>query len=314
MEPENTTAPEAKPRKRFTGSRVLLGIVGACLLLWSIKAIQHAMQPKYQGKTAAEWFADAKRADELCELNPEDLRRDPTVEAFRHLGTNGVWFLRREHIRKPSKTAALLVGLWEEYVSKKRQYFHYGVRQKIQARQLLIGLGPQSDPLIPLLVDQLASPDQDESVDALILLAHLHRRADIVVPALVKQLQQAHQKTHYLWGLSEFGPEASAAVPALRELLARPKISPEEKAEIAYAILKINGAGPELEFITAHIKYADYENSSLAIERLGQLGPIAETATPALISFARTLTNSIYSNRVMHIIHKIDPAGIHPKP
>lgn len=310
-EPHN---PDTRKRAQWLRHRWLWIVALLVLLLWTIYAIHHALQPKYLGKTTAEWIAEGKSADALCYMSPAELAADPTVIALRHLGTNAIWHLWHEYTRRDSRPTQILSEFWYRLIQGKYSAIPWGERRQVQAEKLLIGVGTQTEILIPALIDRLDSPESDKERDAVWLLGYLHQRAEIVVPVLTAKIRKNRFKNGYLWALIQYGPEAKEAVPVLRALFASQTTNKLEKERLAFTILKIDGKGPELDFLISQINPRDYDSSRQTIEGLGSLGPIAEAATPALVSMARNLTNVMDSNRVVEVIQMIDPKGIHPKP
>jgi hypothetical protein len=314
MEPENTTTPESKQHKRFTRSRVLLGMVVLCLLLWSINAIHHAKQPKYQGKTAEEWFGE-------YELIREFSLRETSAEAFRNLGTNGVWFLWKEYCRKDSKPTAWIMAQKDRLLGIKRPWWanSHELERQCKAMFLLRELGANAEPLIPEILSKLSSCNPDEASTMAYLLGTIQRQPEIAVPAIHQSLLSTNlnisQRINNYISLAKFGDKAKSSLPELKARFTNPVYTNNgENLHLARAILLINGPGPELGLFTNNLVFGDFMKSYSSISRMESCGTNARPAAAVLIRFAQTLTNEFDSNQVMQTVRIIDPEGIYQKP
>jgi len=152
-----------KPRHRLTPTRLLLVFVGLCLLLWDIKAIHHALQPKYQGKTAQEWFEEAR---EIAQTEGREViarekhARQPAVVALKSLGATAVWYLWKEVNHKDS---TLTVWGWElhDRITGKGRMSRGGERQS-KAYDLLVLMENVPEAFIAELAEEARGTDTEK--------------------------------------------------------------------------------------------------------------------------------------------------------
>ncbi|MGV3756655.1 MAG: hypothetical protein ACO1QS_14830 [Verrucomicrobiota bacterium] len=103
-------ADKPKPRPRLTFARLFLGFATLCLLVWCLKTVHYALQPKYQGKTAEEWFAlidthGQSGSNGILAISHDD----PAVRALKQLGSAPVRFLWRELHARDSRVKAVFI-------------------------------------------------------------------------------------------------------------------------------------------------------------------------------------------------------------
>lgn len=157
-----------KPLGRFARSRVLLGFVTVCVLVWGIKAIHYAMQPKYDGKTASEWFEEAKGFDFSTE-NRQGRYQQPAVIALKGLGTNAVWYLWKETNRTNSTLTTLGWKVYDRIAKKESLISRDKVRQR-KAYELLILMDNIPEAFILELAKDVRGTDASKARQAIWLL------------------------------------------------------------------------------------------------------------------------------------------------
>jgi len=303
-------ADKPKPRSCITFTRVLLGFITLGLLVWCLKTIHHVLQPKYQGKTAEEWFAAYTWTGKPIE--------EANAVPFEHLGTNGVWFLWGEYCRKDSKPTVWLMRIRDVFTKDLWAPSHEQDRH-FRASAMVLKLGPMAEPLIPAILSRMTATDPDEATSMAYLLGNIQRRPEIVVPALQLSLRSTNwtstQRIRTILALSQFGSHAKPALPMLQGWLADPAYTTNgANPYLATAILRINGPGPELALLTNNLVPGDYDKSMKYITLIDSAGTNASPAAPVLLQFAGTLTNETEIKTVRDTIHKIDPQGIYHKP
>lgn len=302
--------------KRLTRSRVLLGIVCLAFILWSIKTIHHALQPKYQGKTAKEWF-DAARFETNVDLFPglSSLDTLPAALALRAMRTNAVSLLWYEYQHGES----LLLAQTRMSI---RAFF--GSRSPInlsqdRAYQLLNWLGPDARQLVPELLLQTENTEEAKVHEALELLQHIHSEPGLVIPKLMAIFQDEARdwRTRSLAAkaVAAYGPQAAAYLPAFRTYLADPKINPRFKKYSAMAILQIAGQDEAAaEYLVRQTNPLETDWIDVFRYYQYELGPSSIHLVPAMITFAGTFTNAWESNAIMGVVKEYDPHGIYQKP
>lgn len=307
------TSTELKPKRLRNNWRIWLLVFFALLL--GIKVAHRALQPKYQGKTAAEWFDEVSTTSSGSEF----LVNDPAVEGLRHLGTNAVWFLWEERARRESPWVAALKKQLNRLNRTPRTVPPVDVDRAHAAWLVLLYFGPETKVLIPQALELLKSSDPNEAAHAAMLLGRTQQQAPLIVPAILQSIVMTNrgpdQRVSHIVALKEFGPEAKAALPYLRAQLAKINVANSyEGYWLAKAILTINGPGPEVGYFTKRLVPGDYQRSFPNLAPLEQLGTNARTAVPELYKFLLTLTNEVDSARVLTVIRKIDPEGVYTQP
>ncbi|HEY1174065.1 MAG TPA: hypothetical protein VGH19_22060 [Verrucomicrobiae bacterium] len=304
--------PNRKILWRFIAMFVLL-----CLIVLGIKTARYAMQPKYQGKTMEEWYAEVKSMDAIWVMNEEEFARDPATVALKQFGTNAVWFLWREHCRRDSQITAWYMERFD-HPSAVYWFNHQQMREEITAR-LLMEFGSGAEVLIPEILAGLNTNDQRERERLVHLLGTIRKQPELVLPALVRgfpaQSKAMHDHFRDIRTIGEFGPAAKAYVPELKARLANPMNQNRGlQATLAETIVRINGPGPELQILLRELRPGDASLCHSGMGPFENVGTNALPVVPELLRFAQTFTNSAASNYVISVIRKIDVEGVHLKP
>ena len=306
------TEKAAKPKRHLHWRIWLLAFFA---LLLGIKVAHRALQPKYQGKTAQEWF------DEVSRTSSGDifLANDPAFKGLQHLGTNAVWFLWHERAQRKSPWLATLNSQLYRLNPSSKNAPPTEQDRAHAAWVILLYFGPETGVLVPEALELLKSNDANEAAQAAMLLGRTRQQAPLIVPAILQSIVQTNrnsdQRVSHIVALKEFGPEAKAALPYLRAQLAKINVvNSYEGYWLAKAILTINGSGPEVDYFTKRLVPGDYQRSFPNLAPLEQLGTNARTAALELHKFLLTLTNEVDSARVLTVIRKIDPEGIYNQP
>ncbi|MGV3756654.1 MAG: hypothetical protein ACO1QS_14825 [Verrucomicrobiota bacterium] len=310
--PTHTSRSTAPRPNRPT--KLLAGLLVICFLLWCGLSLPRLLEPKYQGKTADQWFAEVTTGSS----GSEHLTKDPAVIGLRHLGTNAVWFLWNERTRKASP----LLTSWQKRLNRltgKQNNQPPGPGRAQTAWLILFQFGPETEVLIPEALELLKNGTPSEAAHAARLLGFTQRRPELVVPAILQSLALTNrsydERVSHFVALWKLGPSAKAAVPYLRTQLNQPAMASGYGGDwLAKAILTINGPGPEVDYFTRNLVPGNFRLSYPNLAPLEHLGTNARPAAIALHKFRLTLTNAEDSARVLEIIRKIDPEGISQKP
>jgi hypothetical protein len=293
--------------QRLLRSRWLIGMLVLLLLILGGKAIHRAMQPKYEGKTVEEWFAEYT-SEGLIGWEAMD------IVPFQKLGTNAAKFLWVEYTRKDSKATAWLMAHKDRVTGKKRHWWANTHEKERQANALILlrEMGPTAEPLITEILNRLKSSNPEEAMHLVILLGTIQRQPELVVPAIHLSLLSTNlnitQRIEHMGTLGRFGGYAKTSLPELRNRLANQVYTNSgEDYYIARSILMINGPGPELGYCTNNLVWGDFVKSARALNFVDGLGTNARPAAPMLIPFASSLTYESESNYVMKIVREIDP-------
>lgn len=309
------------PLKRWTARHYLLGMLIIGLLLWGESVIERALQPKCQGKTAAEWFEDMP-TDNLGYLLFEDATNNPTVMAFKQLGPEGVHYLWEEYTHEYSPISDWLAEISTRITGDYDPFKTPSFAGPTKAYILLLSLGPAAEPIIPELLDNLLIDEPDYATYAANLLGRIKRQPEVVVPALSKVLTLSKpsqdDRIFCIRAIGQFGPEATSQLPVLEARLKIAGLKREERTALAGAIWRISGDGTEFKRLLEQTFSTDRTGVSsdheALMSELEELGPLAKETVPMLQEHARNGNSVTLSNRVSEIILKMDPKRLKQKP
>ncbi len=162
---------------------------------------------------------------------------------------------------------------------------HENVRDEVA--HILGQIGPAAAPATEALANLVADKDEQTAHEATLALAKIGPGAKAAVPALVKALASGEgpNTPAVAYTLGRIGPDAAAAEPALAKLLKSSNTGVALAG--AWALVQIRPASAELAAqtlpaLTAGLAHREPLARLGAAEALGQLGPAAKTAVPAL--------------------------------
>ena len=170
------------------------------------------------------------------------------------------------------------------------------------ASELLLELGPEAEPALPVLLRIFREGDENEFVQANVngTLMAIGARLEFLVPELIQNLQdnQPHMQVLCEDLLESIGPKAKAAVPALMEILSQTTVSnilapvPVGTRERAFRGLQraateaLGVIGPEahaaVPLLIQQLGARDTQTTFESCRALRQIGPAATEAIPAL--------------------------------
>ena len=215
-----TATAVVQPRQRLTRLALLSIVLLCCLVFWG----KRASQPKYQGKTAEDLFAEISTGSSGSEY----VAKDPAVIALRHLGTNAVWFLWRETKHKESPWLNSLQKRYDRLIGK-NQNIPPDFGRVGTAWVVLFQFGPETEVLIPEALELLKQGKPNEAAFAAMLLGRTQRQPAVVVPAILQSLAVTNRtmdhRISHIVALRELGPLAKAALPYLQARLADPAVA-----------------------------------------------------------------------------------------
>jgi HEAT repeat protein len=155
-------------------------------------------------------------------------------------------------------------------------------------------LGPDAEPAVPALSAALHDSDPQVRSLAALTLGKIGPAAEPAIPALVDMLKESDPRLRAAaaTALGLFGPGAQDAIPALTEALRDSDDEVRRSADGAIRLIRMydtpldddgkQAARAKLPELTHALRDADPRTRYLAASFLGQLGPEAGTAIPAL--------------------------------
>jgi hypothetical protein len=316
-----TEVGKRNPLKKWTGRHYLLGMLIIGLLLWGESVIERALQPKYQGKTAEEWFESESLRDVMF-ASPEATKNGPVVVAFKNLGPKGVRYLWEEYTREHALITDWLAEIAGRITGTHDPFQIPSFAEPTKAYILLMNLGPDAEPIVPDLLELLLIDEPGYAVFTANLLGSIKRQPQTVVPALSKVLTLSKpsqdDRIACIRAIGQFGPEAASQLPVLEARLKTAGLKREERTALAGAIWRISGDGAEFKHILEQTFStdksgitSDHESMMSALE---ELGPVAKETVAMLEEHARSGNSVTLSNRVSEIILKLDPERSKQKP
>lgn len=154
----------------------------------------------------------------------------------------------------------------------------------IYAANALPNFGPKAKDAIPALLEALKADSVDLRLSSAATLVRIDRQqATHTVPVLVAVMQgkNANERDRAVWLLARLGADAKPAVPAIHALLKTESL--QFRLELAAALARIDPTAAEpamptlIEALAAKGDAADF-----AVDIVGQIGPKAKAAVPAL--------------------------------
>jgi hypothetical protein len=215
------------------------------------------------------------------EASPEQV-----AAAFRAMGPDAVRFLGRELEWKPSWLGDQLWGLrvggrlpaWLE------PWIPYHPDRRSEAAGLLRELGPDAEPVLPVLLHIYLEGRQDELYQAWVCdtLIALGEKLEFMVPELTRNLSDPNPSRQDASArlLGSIGPGAKPAVPALQAAAQKGGWIGEA---VAMALLKIDGqTNLAVQVLTEALDHTNSVLRQVALRDLRDLGPAALPAVPRI--------------------------------
>jgi HEAT repeat protein len=203
-------------------------------------------------------------------------------------------------------------------------------------------IGPAAGGAVPALIERLQDPDGKIRVKASWALGSIGSAAKDAVPGLIATLKDKEKEAREsaTWALGKIGQGAKAAIPALIETAKMDKehglaaealgrIGAEAKAAVPtlVAMLDQSPAQARIRIALAHWRITGHEETAVkvltaaltgeqsadrcaAADALGEMGPKAKAAVPALIAMAKKKTGDDHFldlEAARRALKKIDP-------
>jgi hypothetical protein len=227
--------------------------IALATLLWQVFRFK---EPRFEGKPLTYWLSKYADAQVIVVgyVDPAAVPTNRSVMAIRQIGPKGLPTLLNlaQAVDPPVKTQAL--ELRKKYSNSRDNanwqfYYHSLARTGFEllgsnaapavpglikilshpnekcrqtAADCLGMIGPTAEKAVPDLIERLADTNDEAVGGAAFALGRIHRQPEVVVPALLKALNGKHTnwtRSSILVGLSDFGPEAKAAIPVLLQLM-----------------------------------------------------------------------------------------------
>ena len=180
-----------------------------------------------------------------------------------------------------------------------------------QALTQLKQLGPAAVEAVPTLIEVLDQGEDAYRSSAAMALAAIGPAAREAIPALLRALASDDRYTYgsSAYALGMMGPAARAAIPDLRKALGDP--DPRLRLQAAVALWRIDAAytADSVQGLTQLLEHLPPEIEQTwiyIVKTLGEIGPPAQSAVPALRQFLRERQDP-RPVAVAHALWRIDP-------
>jgi HEAT repeats len=197
------------------------------------------------------------------------------------------------------QVASILSSLGQPALPRLRTALRVGNSDVRFVTVLAIGsIGPKAEETIPAVTKLVNDPDGTVRVQAIFALMTLGPNRKTAIPALIAALHDNNQgpkpgHTVYVrecaaFTLGEIGPEARSAIPELTKMLTHTNSYTREAA--AESLWRISHDTNMIPILATELNQApDSETSGRILTCLGEIGPLAKQAVPAIL---RKFTNS----------------------
>jgi HEAT repeat protein len=222
---------------------------------------------------------------------------DEVKEPDTRVRWHGLYYLRK---LAPDAKDAIPVPLLIEAMSDP----DYGVRG--MAAWLLGEIGPRAAPAVPALVKALSVNDMwIRSASAPALVKILGSKGTMALPVLIEGLGEENEEAldEYLHALQTLGPAANEALPALLWLANKDRAHRNLIVETIWRI-SLDADAPVL-LLLQDLPGSNGNAQLDAIRLLGQMGPDAKSAVPALCALCAD-DNAEVRLAGLEALHKVD--------
>jgi HEAT repeat protein len=184
----------------------------------------------------------------------------------------------------------------------------------VYAADALPDFGPQAKRAVPSLLDALRADSVNLRLSSANALARIDRQqVGHTIPVLVVVMhgKNANEKERAMWLLASLGADGKAAVPALLAMLNDGSL--QARLRIAEALSRIDPSamGPAMPTLLDALH--NNRDAATAVRLLGQIGPQAKSAVPALkMLLAASLKNDsapVNPRSIMLCLKKIDASA-----
>lgn len=224
---------------------VLLGIAG--MIAWQIS---RGREPVYQGKPLGRWLAGYITSGSVIDVYPEI----ETDEAVRRMGASAIpsllrmlrardsqfkralwWFSDRQHwiqirpfpavftTRQAATAFRALGGAASDAVPALIRIYRDNISPDSQGAcvEAMGGIGPAASAAIPDMMSAAAQSNHYVRAVAVLALGHIHARPDLVLPMLLRSLEDSDVRVRLgaAVALAEFGADAFPVVSRLMDLV-----------------------------------------------------------------------------------------------
>jgi HEAT repeat protein len=206
------------PRRRW----VVGALVVAALICAGWFFFGHNGEPRYEGKPVSYWFKEYYSPQHQTETDSNS--HDVAIEALRAMGSNALPYLVQVAFStnedSPARTnfynlLAKLPDSWNLPRLIAREDIRGYAMNAVQE------IGPSAGDVLPLIRTELRQTNTFQHRKAIIMLTFVTNEVELAVPYLAGSLSDTNKdvRSIALFGLADFGPKASPALPDLLRVL-----------------------------------------------------------------------------------------------
>ncbi len=314
-----------KRRRKIAFAVAALALIASVWLM-----LDHAGGPKYQGKSLDVWFREYCLSSFYVRYD-DDLHEE-AAKALQQIGTNAVPYLVNQAFNTSTDSAAM-TNFYRFLDAMPRSWgMPAPVSSDVRRGEAAFAFKEVKAPanlLLPFMEEHLKSTNIFERRQALFILGTAGDGAGQVVPDLIAALKDPGQMAIAMQSLGWIGPPASNAVPALIDFLKPPQSATAPPVFVADVLGRIGGnAAPAIPLINemfdketnwelrCRLAAASFRIDSNQTEAfafltnglmthqpvgdrwraahyLGDIGPNAKAAAPALLQSLDDATNGL---------------------
>ena len=230
-----------------------IGVVIVAVCGASVWHVLHPAEPYYQGKALSVWLRQHYDCSRLYYESAQSKQRLADADsAIRQIGTNALPVLLKMTASDQSPPRSI-VGFyfWASFQSRANPHVlaetgfevlgpiaKPGVpdlvrllnstndQNRVNAAIMLSAIGPAANDAVPGLIQHLADTNALVNMMCIIALGKIHGKPELAVPALLPYLAITPIPSYAaIKAIGEFGADARGAVPALTNLLVYPQLS-----------------------------------------------------------------------------------------
>ncbi|GEM_PF-2471032 len=288
----NTTPPPKRGKRRLLWSATLLTIIAG--IIWLTAGFER--EPTYQGKSASYWLDySAEPSSSSWVPDPTfEAFQALGIKAVPFL----IKITKHRPSRLLVKFDAFLdqhdlpMGDW---LKKRLPNLDQIDERRLKAMNVLGRLGPRAASAIPALAQVLSDPDEDEQTrwEATEALESMGEAALVVLPQLVANLKSTNDDISIRSAniLEKIGPKASSAVPGLRSAT---QSADQLALASAKALLSIeHDTNILIQVCSNLLSSSQYDMRASALSSLAPLGETAKSISPAVQAALRDAVEDV---------------------
>jgi hypothetical protein len=303
-----------KARGRLLRSRWVKGVAIVGLLLVGFKIGHRAMQPKYEGKTAEEWFARIQLR-EAGEARKKFTFKvvDRAVQALAGMEEKAIPLLSEKYVRRDSALKKKLISLLEK-ITRGRVLLENERERRMRVTFVIQAMGAKADALVPMLIREAKAGDEAGKIQAVICLGDIGTRPDEVLPVIIDMLgsSSSWNRALALHSVAQYAPHAVVALPLLEQRTASTNAMMRVLA--TRAMVDFGETNKAYKLMLREIRDTNSPVRMEAVQLLNIFGTNAISAIPLLHDMVLNTSDAKLRDTAFRQIKRIDPEARYHNP